>query len=87
MDLTVPFWKGQNCPPQLSPPVQLCPGVLQKQQGFLSKKSNPLNSEQAHWEAPSRCLQLQMLLEGTPGEDFKGGRRGWVGQPEQMCLE
>lgn len=87
MDLTVPFWKDQSGPPQLSPPV---PTVLRgpaEAAGFLRKQSNPLTSEQAHWKAPSRCLQLQMLLECTHGEDFKGGRRGWVGQPEQMCLE
>lgn len=66
---------------------QLCPGVQQKQQGFLRKQINALVSEQAHWKAPSRCLQLQMLLECTHGEDFKGGRRGWVGRVEQMCLE
>lgn len=66
---------------------QLCPGVLQKQQGSLRKQSNALTSEQAHWKAPSRCLQLQMLLECTHGEDSKGGQKGWVGRPEQMCLE
>lgn len=58
--------------------------------GFLlASRSNPLTSEhheQAHGKALSRCLQLQMLLECTHGEDFRRGQWKRGRTATQMCL-